>query len=54
MVFRENVVLYSQAGALPEHVLEDLITKVREVDMIDVHRQIAEQHADHEDQSDTG
>lgn len=45
MVFRENVVLYSQAGALPEHVLDDLITKVREVDMEDVHRQIAEQHA---------
>lgn len=54
MVFRENVVLYSQAGALPEHVLEDLITKVREVDMVDVHRQIAEQHAGHEGQTETG
>lgn len=54
MVFRENVVLYSQAGALPEHVLDDLITKVREVDMEDVHRQIAEQHTEHEEQSDAG
>jgi hypothetical protein len=24
------------------------------VDMVDVHRQIDEQHADHQDQSDTG
>lgn len=48
MVFRENVVLYSQAGALPDHVLDDLITKVRDVDMEDVHRQIAEHASEHD------
>ena len=43
MVFREKVVLYSQAGALPAPSLDELIGKVREVDMVDVHRRIAEQ-----------
>jgi thioredoxin 1 len=45
MVFRDNVVLYSQAGALPAPVFEDLIGQVREVDMDDVRRQIAEHEA---------
>ena len=45
MVFRENVVLYAQPGALPARSLEELISKVREVDMEDVHRQIAEHRA---------
>lgn len=45
MVFREKVILYSQAGALPAPSLDELITKIREVDMEDVHRQIAEQQA---------
>lgn len=43
MVFREKVILYSQAGALPAPSLDELIGKVREVDMADVHRRIAEQ-----------
>jgi len=47
MVFRDNVVLYSQAGALPGTVLDDLIAQVRTVDMDEVHRQIAE-HAGHD------
>ena len=51
MVFRENVVLYSQAGALPDHVLDDLIAKVRDVDMEDVHRQIAEHASEHEEEA---
>lgn len=46
MVFRENVILYSQAGALPAAMLDSLIDQVKAVDMEDVHRQIAE--ADHE------
>jgi thioredoxin 1 len=45
MVFRDNVLLFSQPGALPEHVLEDLIAKVRELDMADVHRQLAAERA---------
>jgi thioredoxin 1 len=45
MAIRDNVVLFSQPGALPAHVLEDLIGQIREVDMDDVRRQIAEQQA---------
>jgi thioredoxin 1 len=54
MVFRENVVLFSEAGALPPEVFTNLIDQVKQVDMEDVHRQIAEHqavdgdHADHD------
>lgn len=43
MAVREGVVLYSQAGALPEQSLAGLIASIREIDMEDVRRQIAEQ-----------
>lgn len=43
MVFRENVILYSEAGALPPAQFEDLISKVREVNMAEVHEQIRQQ-----------
>jgi thioredoxin 1 len=43
MVFREQVLVFSQAGALPGHVFEDLISQVRELDMDEVHRAVAEQ-----------
>lgn len=43
MVFRDGILLYSEAGALPKKSLEDLIVKVRDVDMDDVRRQVAEQ-----------
>jgi thioredoxin 1 len=42
MVFREKVILYSQPGALPASAFEELIGKVREVDMAKVHQEIAE------------
>ena len=45
MVFRDQVLLFEQAGALPAHVLDDLIGKVRAVDMDDVRRQMAEERA---------
>jgi len=45
MVFRDNVVLYSEAGALPPDALDQLISQVKAVDMDDVHRQIAEEEA---------
>jgi thioredoxin 1 len=41
MVVRDSVVLYAQPGALPEPALEDLISQAREVDMDEVHRQVA-------------
>lgn len=43
MVFRDQVLLYNEAGALPPPVFEDLIGQVKELDMDDVRRQIAEQ-----------
>ena len=45
MIMRENVVLFSQAGALPESALNDLIEKVRELDMQEVHRKVLEQQS---------
>jgi len=41
MVFREQVLLFSQPGALSAGQLEELLTKVKEVDMAQVHRDIA-------------
>ena len=43
MIMRENVVLFSQAGALPESSLEELVEKVRDLDMPEVHRKVLEQ-----------
>lgn len=45
MVFRDNVMLYNEPGALPPEALEDLISQVKGLDMEDIHRQIAEQDA---------
>ncbi len=49
MVFRDQILLYSQPGALPGAALDDLIGQVRDLDMDDVRRQIAE----HEEQQAT-
>ena len=49
MAFREGVLLYAQPGALPAAQLEQLITAVRNVDMAEVHQQIAAQQADGHD-----
>jgi thioredoxin 1 len=45
MVIREKVVLFSQAGALPERTLRELVENVRDLDMHEVHRQIHEQQS---------
>ena len=45
MVLRDKVALFSQPGMLPESALEDIIKQVREVDMAEVHKQIAEEQA---------
>jgi thioredoxin 1 len=45
MAFRDQILLYAQPGALPAAALEELITKIQELDMDDVRRQIAEQEA---------
>jgi len=36
MIIRDNILLYSQPGALPETALEQLITKAAELDMDEV------------------
>jgi thioredoxin len=43
MVFRDNVLLYAQPGALPPSALEELIGRVERLDMDEVRRQILEQ-----------
>ena len=45
MVFRDQVLVFSQPGALRAPALDDLITKVRALDMDEVHRALAEQPA---------
>ena len=43
MIFREKVIVFSQPGALPAKQFEELIIKARELDMAQVHKEIAEQ-----------
>ena len=43
MVFRQGVMLYNAPGALPQHALEDLVTKALELDMDEVRAEIAAQ-----------
>jgi len=45
MVFRDGILLFEQAGALPAAALEELISKVRALDMEDVRRQVEAQRA---------
>ena len=42
MVFREQVIIFEQPGALAEGQLKQLIQQVKELDMDDVRKQIAE------------
>jgi thioredoxin 1 len=42
MVFRDGICLYNEAGALPEHQLEQIITAAEALDMEDVRRQLEE------------
>ena len=46
MAFRDGILVFSQAGALPAPSLEQLIGAVRDLDMDDVRRQIAEAATD--------
>lgn len=45
MAFREGVLVYSQAGAMPPAALEDLIGQVQGLDMAQVRATIAERQA---------
>ncbi len=43
MIFRDGIRVFSQPGALPKTALDDLLRQVRELDMDEVRRSIAEQ-----------
>ena len=43
MVFRDNILLFSQAGALPPAQLEELIQATKNLNMDDVRKEIAKQ-----------
>jgi thioredoxin 1 len=45
MMFREKVILLSQAGALPASGLDSVITQAKALDMEQVHKEIAGQQA---------
>ena len=41
MLFREQVILYAEPGALPPPALEEIITKAKAIDMESVRKEIA-------------
>jgi thioredoxin 1 len=43
MIFRDKIIIYSEAGALPESAFRELVNKAGELDMEEVRRQVAEQ-----------
>jgi thioredoxin 1 len=45
MIIRQNVVLFSEAGALPEKALVEVVEKVLSLDMQEVHRQVLAQQS---------
>ena len=51
MVFRDQIILYSQAGALPPNHLEDLITQVNGLDMDEIRKEIEAQNQGEHDHS---
>ena len=40
MIFREQVVVYAQPGAVPGEALEELVDRALKLDMDEVHRQV--------------
>jgi thioredoxin 1 len=43
IVFREKIILFQQAGALPGNALEQVIAQAKSVDMAKVHQEVAAQ-----------
>jgi thioredoxin 1 len=50
MAFREGVLVFNQAGALPAKSLEEVVTAVKELDMEEVHAQVAKLQAEQDAQ----
>jgi thioredoxin 1 len=51
VVYRDGIPVFGQPGAMPERMLEDVISQVRGLDMDEVKARYAEQVASHEDHS---
>jgi thioredoxin 1 len=43
MIFRDQIIIFSQPGALPEGAFRDLLGKAKDLDMAEVKRQVAQQ-----------
>jgi len=50
VVMREKVVVFAQAGALPAEGLESVISQARALDMAQVHKDVAEQQSQQQQQ----
>jgi thioredoxin 1 len=46
MIFRDQIIIFSQAGMLPEESLKELIEKAKELDMDQVRKEIASQNSE--------
>lgn len=46
MIFREKIVIFSQAGALPASALEEIISKTKALDMDEVRKDIEKQQTE--------
>jgi len=51
MVFREQIIVFAQPGALPPAALASIVDKVKVLDMDDVRRQVAEQAAQQDEKA---
>jgi thioredoxin 1 len=47
MAIRDGVIVFSQAGALPEQAVESLIEQVRALDMDEVRKEVGAEHEHH-------
>ena len=45
MAFRDGILVFSQPGALPASALDEVINAVKSLDMVEVHKKVAEQEA---------
>jgi thioredoxin 1 len=48
MVFRDGILLFREAGALPASALEEIVTQVKALDMEEVRAEMAEHEHEHD------
>jgi thioredoxin 1 len=54
MVFREQIIVFSQPGALPQNALEQVVSKAKTLDMEEVRKQIAKEQPEGQQGAATG